>query len=104
MSLRTCAACLLFTAFPMVGLAALGLSLPRAVPSQPILVVGVPGLSNVEAMVSRAGGYPIGPTRPPLGLLVHSQDPDFLSDLRAQWPYLLLNADKLSNFMCGRNA
>lgn len=92
------------TLFPVLGLAAMVAALPGAVAGSPVLILPLAGSATIDAAVARAGGYPVGPVRAPFGRVVHSQDPAFLEMLRASGPFVLLNADQLPNFICGRYA
>ncbi|SDY80694.1 hypothetical protein SAMN05444004_103189 [Jannaschia faecimaris] len=103
-NLRQWAARLLLVLFPLMGALAALSTLPAATASSPVLVIGLPGFGDPKDLVARAGGYPVGFFRPAFGQVAHSQNPDFLTNLRASGPFLLLNADKLPNFLCGRYA
>lgn len=101
---RLLAARLLFVLFPLIGLGAMASDLPSAIPASPILIVRLPGAPTIDAVVAQAGGYVVGVAPPPIGQVVHSQDPAILSRLRASGAFLLLNADQLPDFLCGRYA
>lgn len=101
---RLLAARLLFVLFPIVGLGSILSTLPAATPASPILIVRLPGAPAIETTVAQAGGYRVGVIPPAIGQVVHSQDPAFLSRLRASGAFLLLNADQLPDFLCGRYA
>lgn len=101
---RPLAARLLFLLFPIVGLVALLPALTAAMPTNPVLIIRLPGAPDIDRTIVKAGGYAVGFRDPPIGKIVHSQDPAFLVRLRASGAYLLLNADQLPDFLCGRYA
>lgn len=105
--MKTCrllSAVLLLMLFPIVGLAAMVPMLPAAVPNSPVLILDLFLSSDIDAVLARTGGYPVGPFRPLFGQVVHSQDPDFIENLRSSGAFILLNADQLPNFLCGKYA
>lgn len=90
-------------AFPLLWGAMAVAALPAARPGAPVLVVGGPFASAMEA-ASLAGGYPVGTRTGLIGQVFHSQDPSFLSRLREGGALLLLDAERLSFLVCGSDA
>lgn len=90
--------------FPLLWGAVAFAALPSARPGQAVLVIGGPFSDGAGVLIARAGGYPVGPAIRSLGQTAHSQDPAFLSRLRAAGAFLLLDAGRLSFFTCGPDA
>ncbi len=89
------------TLFPLLWGAVAVAALPSARPGHPVLVIGMPFVAGAETIVAAARGYPVGTMTGQIGRIAHSQDPGFLTRLRAGGPLLLLDAERLSFFVCG---
>ncbi|WP_179378961.1 hypothetical protein [Jannaschia marina] len=103
-TLRLLAATALIPFFPLVGAVAFAASLPEARAGRPALVIALPGGTSAARRVARAGGYPVLGFSARLGLVAHSQAPDFLDRLRRGGPVVLLDAATLPDFLCTTNA
>jgi hypothetical protein len=83
----------------LIGLPLMVQGKDRAQSDGLVLVLHLPW-ETPEALIEQAGGWPIGPSRAPLGILATSDTPDFHQRLNALGAWTLSNPNLLS-LICG---
>jgi hypothetical protein len=81
-------------------LAALGAAAPR--PDAPVLAIAPPWI-DVDAVVARAGGRPIGPVGAPLATLAQGEGAHFAERLRDAGAWMVVDGAALAR-LCGAAA
>lgn len=69
-------------------------------PDAPALVIASPLSGGTEAVVTRAGGWLVGPRQPLVGRLATGPGPDFEQRLRRAGAWLVLDGARFTSY-CG---